>query len=212
MARFDGMMRAGLLAILLCLGAAAARAQGGAPAIYLDKGADRQARLVAKAREEGMLLLYTSMSTSESGRLGQAFEKKFGVKVQIWRNLSEAVIQRTVAEARAKRHSVDAIETNAPEVEALAQEGLVAAYHSPQFSNVRDYALPAHRKWVSDRVNLFVVGYNTAKVKRDELPGTYEGFADPKWNGRLGIEATDQEWLGALMKYWGQEQIGRAHV
>ena len=188
---------------------------------YLYKGADRRERLVAKAREEGTLLLYTSMSTTESGQLGQAFEKKYGIKVQIWRNLSEVVIQRTVTEARARRHSVDMIETNAPEVESLAQQGLVSEFYSPHLAGLHDYALSPHRKWVSDRVNLFVVGYNTAKVKREDLPATYEGFTDPKWKGRLGIEATDQEWLGALIKYWGEErgmaffrklEIGRAHV
>ena len=194
------------LALLLGLSATPAPAQGDASQIYMYRGADRDARLVAKAREEGTLLLYTSMSTSESGLLAQAFGKKYGVKVQIWRNLSEAVVQRTVAEARARRHSVDVLETNAPEIESLAQEGLVASFFSPHFTNLHDYALPAHRKWVSDRVNLFVVGYNTAKVKRDELPATYEGFADPKWKGKLGIEATDQEWLGAVIKHWGEDR------
>ncbi len=193
-------------ALMLCLSATPVFTQGDTWQIYLYRGADREARLVAKAREEGTLLLYTSMSTSESGQIAQAFEKKYGVKVQIWRNLSEAVIQRTVAEARARRHSVDVLETNAPEIELLAQEGLVAPFFSPHFTNLHDYALPAHRKWVSDRVNLFVVGYNTAKVKRNELPATYEGFADPKWKGKLGIEATDQEWLGAVIKYWGEER------
>ena len=208
MARPDGLIRLAILAAVLCLAAAEARAQaqGNTSSIYLYQGADREARLAAKAREEGTLLLYTSMSTSESGQLAQAFEKKYGVKVQIWRNLSEAVIQRTVAEARARRHAVDVLETNAPEIEALAAEGLVAEFYSPHFGNLHDYALPKHRKWASDRMNLFVVGYNTTKVKRDELPASYEGFVEPKWKGKLGIEATDQEWLGALIKHWGEER------
>ena len=72
--------------------------------------------------------------------------------------------------------------------------------------DLRAFAVPAHHKWVSDRVNLFVVGYNTAKVKREDIPATYEGFLDPKWKGKLAIEATDQEWLGALIKYWGEQR------
>jgi iron(III) transport system substrate-binding protein len=197
---------ASIAAMLLGIASIGARAQGDAPAIYLYQGADREGRLAAKAREEGTLLLYTSMSTSESGQLAQAFEKKYGVKVQIWRNLSEAVRQRTITEARARRHAVDVIETNSPEVDVLAQEGLVSEFFSPHVAGLHAYAVPAHRKWVSDRVNLFVVGFNTTKVKREELPATYEGFLDPKWKGKLGIEATDQEWLGAIVKYWGEER------
>ena len=55
-------------------------------------------------------------------------------------------------------------------------------------------------------MNLFVVAFNTQKVKREEIPETYEGFADPKWRGKLAIESTDQEWLGAIVKYWGEER------
>jgi iron(III) transport system substrate-binding protein len=38
-------------------------------------------------------------------------------------------------------------------------------------------------------MNFFVVGYNTAKVQRSEIPATYEGFTDPKWRGRIGLES-----------------------
>ena len=91
------------------------------------------------------------------------------------------MLQRALAEAQARRHSVDVIETNGPEVDALGKEGIVAEFFSPHVANLRAFAVPAHRKWVSDRVNLFVVGYNTAKVKREDIPATYEGFLDPKW-------------------------------
>ena len=207
---FNAMLQRALVALgLACTAIIAAppfSAQADASPIYMDRSADRDAQLLAKAKAEGTLTLYTSMSTTESGRLAQAFEKKYGIKVQIWRNLSESVLQRTVQEARAGRHSVDVIETNAPEVEALAREGIATGFYSPYLDNLHDYAITIapHRKWVSDRVNLFVVGYNTAKVKREELPPSYEGFADPKWKGKLGIEATDQEWLGAIFKYWGE--------
>ena len=196
-----------IVMLALLIGRAAiAQAPSAASAIYLYQGADREARLLAKAREEGTLLLYTSMAPSESGRLAQAFEKKYGVKVQIWRNLSEAVLQRALAEAQARRHSVDVIETNGPEVDALAKEAIVTEFFSPHITSLHPFAVPAHRKWISDRVNLFVVGYNTAKIKREEIPASYEGFLDPKWQGKLAIEATDQEWLGALIKYWGEQR------
>src|SRR5262249_51250357 len=97
-------------------------------------------------------------------------------------------------------------ETNGPEVEGMAQEGLIAEFFSPHLATLHPFAIPAHRKWISDRVNLFVVGFNTQKVKREELPATYEGFADPKWRSKLAIEATDHEGRGAVIKYWGEER------
>src|SRR4051794_5585603 len=145
-------------------------------AIYLYKGADRDQRLIAKAREEGTLTFYTSMATTESGPLAQAFEKKYGVKVQLWRALSENVLQRALTEARGGRRSMDVVETNAPEVEALAREQAVAEFDSPYLADLPAWAIPPHRRWFSDRANLWVTGYNTGKVKREELPATVDGF------------------------------------
>jgi iron(III) transport system substrate-binding protein len=183
----------------------AARAQtAGAEAMYLYQGADREQRLVEGARKEGALVLYTSLATTESMPLAEAFEKKYGVKVELWRAVSEKVVQRAITEARARRYAVDVVETNGPELEMLAREKLLAPFFSPHLADLPPAALPAHRLWVSDRLNFFVVAYNTSKVRRAELPKTYEGFLDPKWKGRIGVEATDSEWLATIVKRWGE--------
>lgn len=191
------------LALVLPLGAAA---QDKNDAVYRYRGADRDARLLERARQEGTVVLYTSLAPTESGPLGQAFEKKTGVKVEIFRSISEKVVQRAVTEARGRRYAFDVIETNAPEMEMLAREQLFSEFHSPHLADLPPASLPKHRQWVPDRVNYFVVAYNTNKVRRDELPKDYRGFADPKWKGRIGIEATDAEWMMTLVKIWGQAE------
>jgi iron(III) transport system substrate-binding protein len=179
-------------------------------AVYRYRGADRESRLLENARKEGSVVLYTSLAPTESGPLGQAFEKKTGVKVEIFRTISEKVVQRAVTEARAKRFAFDVIETNGPEMEIMAREKLFSEFHSPHLADLPASAIPAHRQWVPDRVNFFVVAFNTAKVKREEIPKSYSGFIDPKWKGRIGIEATDAEWMATLIKKWG-EPTGMAY-
>ncbi len=195
-----------LAALVLAVSAGAALAQSPQAAVYLYEGADRGERLAQAARKEGTLVLYTSLATSESVPLTQAFEKKYGVKVELWRSLSDQIVRRALNEARARRHSVDVIETNAPEVEALARERVTARFFSPYVADIPAWGVPAHRMWIADRVDFFVVAFNTGKVKRDELPATYEGFLDAKWKGRIGLEATDQEWLAGLARHWGEKR------
>lgn len=154
--------------------------------------------------QDKTVVLYTSLAPTESGPLAQAFEKKTGIKVEVWRALSEKVVQRALTEARAKRYAVDVIETNGPEMEMLAREQLFAELKSPYLADLPPAAIPKHRQWIPDRLNFFVVGYNTQKVRRDELPKDYRGFLDPKWKGRLGLEATDSEWMATLVKRWGE--------
>ena len=195
-------------ALLLALLAPAAAAQAGAKAdeVYRYKGADRVARLVAGARREGVVVLYTSLAPTESRPLAEAFEKKYGVRVELWRALSDKVVQRVLTEAQARRHAVDVVETNGPEMEMLAREKVLAEFHSPHIEDLPPAAIPAHRTWFPDRMNFFVVGYNTTQVQRSEIPAGYEGFAEPRWRGRIGLEATDAEWMATLVKTWGEEK------
>lgn len=193
-------------AILLACGAALAQAPTPSPhqAIYQYKGADRDARLLEKARGEGTVSVYTSLAPTEATPLVEAFEKKTGVKVQMWRGLSDGVVQRVLAEARGKRHAVDVIETNGPEMESLAREQLLAEFHTPHLADIPPAVVPKHGLWIPDRLNFFVVAYNPRKVKGEDLPKTYEGFLDPKWKGRIALEATDAEWMGGVVKTWGE--------
>jgi iron(III) transport system substrate-binding protein len=191
-----------LVPVLLLL-SAVALAQSKNDEIYRYHGADRESRLIDGAKREGTVVLYTSLAPTESKPLAEAFEKKYGVKVELWRALSDKVVQRVVTEGQAHRHAVDVVETNGPEMEMIAREKLLDRFESPYIADLPPQAVPKHRLWVPDRLNFFVVGYNTQKVKRSEIPPTYEGFLDPKWKGRLGLEATDSEWMGALLHEWG---------
>jgi iron(III) transport system substrate-binding protein len=209
MAHFlTAMTRTTLMGIAMALVIApAALAQRVDPStVYLYKGADRDQRLLDAAKKEGTLTFYTSMQTPESGPLSAAFERKYGIKVNLWRATSDQVIQRAITEARGNRNTMDVVETNAPEVEALGREGVVTEYFSPHFKDFPDWALPADHKWTSARANLWIVAFNTNKVKREEIPKTYDAFADPKWRGRIGIESTDQDWMYAVIQFLGEER------
>lgn len=193
-------------AMLLTCGVAFAQAPVPSPhqSIYQYKGADRDARLLEKAKQEGSVSVYTSLAPTEAGPLAEAFEKKTGVKVQMWRGLSDGVVQRALSEARGRRHAVDVIETNGPEMESLAREQILAEFHTPHLADIPASVVPRHGQWIPDRLNFFVVAYNTRKFKAEELPKTYEGFLEPKWKGRIALEATDAEWMGGVVKTWGE--------
>ena len=114
-------------ALLLCLALAIPVAHGQAtPAkneeVFRYRGADRDTRLVERAKQEGTVVLYTSLAPTESKPLAEAIEKKYGIKVELWRALSYKLVQRVITEAQARRHSVDVVETNGPEIEILARE------------------------------------------------------------------------------------------
>ena len=167
-------------------------------------GADRIQRLVDGAKKEGTLSLYTSAQTDDIGALTAAFEKKYGIKSTIWRAGSEKVLQRAVTEARGNRHTVDIIETNGPELESMSREKILQAVKSPVLTQLMPQALRPHGEWVGTRLNVFVQAWNTKLVKKEELPKTWEDLLHPRWKGRLGIEAEDQDWLSGVCAEIGE--------
>jgi iron(III) transport system substrate-binding protein len=184
-----------------------AQAAGPAAELATYAGADRRQRLVEGAKKEGNLSIYTSAQTEDMGALVAGFEKKYGVKASIWRAGSEKVLQRAVTEARANRNAVDIVETNGPELESMSREKILQAVKSPYLSELIPQALRPHGDWVGTRLNVFVQAYNTKLVAKEELPKTWDDLANPRWKGRLGIEAEDQDWLSGMAA-----ELGEAHA
>ncbi|OFW17319.1 MAG: ABC transporter substrate-binding protein [Acidobacteria bacterium RIFCSPLOWO2_12_FULL_67_14] len=173
-------------------------------AVYV--GADREQKLLEGARREGEITIYTSAQTSDLGPVVEAFEKKYGIRANLWRAGSEVVLNRALQEARAGRHTVDVVETNGPELESMSREQILQAITSPHHADLIPPAIRPHGEWVGTRLNVFVQAYNTKMVRKEDLPKTWEELLDPKWKGKLGIEAEDSDWLAGIFGELGEER------
>ncbi len=201
-------MKAGAFCVLLAL-AASAWAQDGKSALAglaLYEGIDRDQRLLEGARREGSVSFYTSFPPEDVAALNAAFEKRYGVKARAWRAASEKVLQRVVAEAQAGRDEVDLVDSNSVPLELMRRQGLLQAVRSPHQAELIPAAVPAHREWAWARLSVFVQAYNTRLVKKTELPASYGELLDPRWKGRLGIEASDEDWFAEVVQGLGEEK------
>jgi iron(III) transport system substrate-binding protein len=200
-----------LAAALACLAAAAFAQTPSTRDIYMYQGADRDKRLVEGAKKERQVVLYSTMTVADGKAFGAAFERKYGVQLVHWRTSSEKIVQRAVAEARGRRYEADVFESSANHLEALRREQLLEDFYTPVLREIAPAALPrGHRQYVADRFVFFVMGYNTNRVKPDELPAAYEELLHPRWTGRITIEGTDVTWFAAVTKAMG-EQKGLAY-
>ena len=167
-------------------------------------GPDRMQRITAGARREGQLTLYTSLTAATAAKVKADFERRYGVKINLWRASSENIVQRVLTETRAGRSDFDVVETNGPEMESIARERVLQKIASPSFANLIPQAVFAHREWVATRLNVFVQCYNTRLVPKDEVPKSFVELLDPKWKGRLGIEANDADWFQTVVQDMGE--------
>jgi iron(III) transport system substrate-binding protein len=171
------------------------------------RGADRMQILTEGAKKEGALTIYTSLVARDLTPIVNAFKKKYPLDVQVWRGSTEAIVQRTLNEARTGRCPADIQMSGPPAVEPLRREGLLQAVKSPATADLIPQAVPAHGEYVGVYLNIFAAAYNTNLVKADELPTSYEDLKDPRWKGRLAVEADDSPWFAALAATLGEDRV-----
>src|SRR5207249_2294794 len=74
------------------------------------------------------------------------------------------------------------------------------------FGDLPASAFPRHHHYVADRFNFFTIAYNTNLIMANEVPNTYEDLLHPRLAGKVGIEASDVDWFGAIVKSMGEEK------
>ena len=120
--------------------------------------------LVERARKEGTVTVYTSMQLGDSRPLADAFEKRYGVKVALWRASGEKVAQRVLTESRGNRFEVDVVETDGAQMEILQREKQLTRLAVPSVKDVPANIVPAHGAYIPTRLSLYVLAYNTKRV------------------------------------------------
>jgi iron(III) transport system substrate-binding protein len=189
-------------ALLACIASAQAQSL---QTLAAATDAGRQQRLIEGAKKEGTLTFYTTTPAEYVNLLIDPFEKKYGIKVTIWRARSELILERVLNETRAHKAVSDVIASIAPPMEALRRENVLQEVISPYQKDLIPIAVPAHHQWVSTLQYVFVQAYNTDKIRKADLPKTYTDLLAPKWKGKIGIEGGDHEWLTSVIQDMGEE-------
>jgi iron(III) transport system substrate-binding protein len=172
-------------------------------ALFNYSGPDRMEKIAAAAKKEGTVTIYTTFAEKDQPTLIRPFETKYGVKIVVWRAGTDKVLQRTLTEASAKKYDVDLIHFGSPEMEALSREKILQAVNSPVHKDLQPGSVPAHREWAATLLSVWVQVYNTNLIKKSDLPKSYKDLLDPKWKGRLGIEAKNQDWFASVVDVMG---------
>ena len=174
-------------------------------------GADREQILVAGARAEGKVVWYTSLAGSSYRELAQGFEKKYGVKVDVYRAASNELMARIGAEVQARQYLVDTVETTLPLLKSLREDGLLAVYTSPHLAQYPARAKETAGKglyyWGVNRESFIGVGYNPNLIPPSAVPKNFAGLLHPQLKGKMGMTTSETgvRMMGAIVKFKGEE-------
>ena len=161
-------------------------------------------------RPEDTLTLYTTIAEKDLPTLLGPFEAAQGIKVNVWRAGTDRIMQRTMSEAAAGRFDVDVIHFGSPEMEALTRENILLPIDSALHADLQPGSVPPHKQWAATLLSVWVQAYNTALIRREDLPTSYRDLLNPRWKGKLGIEAKDQDWFASVADVTGGDDAGLA--
>ena len=131
----------------------------------------------------------------------ELFTDATGIKVSYVRASDTQLLGRIGLEARARQKTWDVFDSTA--VEKLPASFL-KTINPPEAKNIEPQARDPNHKWYGVYAIYNSPAYNTTKVKASELPKTYAGFLKHKeWAGHVAIDSTDNQWLAAMFKYYG---------
>ena len=133
-------------------------------------GPDRMQKILDGAKREGIVNVYSSATVEDMTAITAAFQKKYGVKVALWRGGTEDMVRRALAEFRAGRFEVDTLETGGMGQEVFHREGLLQPIVTETTKELAPQALFPHHEWVATRMNIFAMAYNTTVVPKQDAP------------------------------------------
>ncbi len=144
--------------------------------------------LVAAATKEGKVAFYTAMDIPVAERLAKTFEAKFpGIAVRVERAGSERLYQRIEQERGSNINAADVVNSaDAAHFIVWKRNDWLAPFlpeevakHFP--ADARD----ADGMFVTTRVWLSSLGYNTNLVKAEQAPKSFADLLDPMWAGKI---------------------------
>jgi iron(III) transport system substrate-binding protein len=190
---------AGLIGLAVPLALAPAHGQGAAQApSWLDP------TLLAAAKAEGTLIVYSSTNEQEGLPLFRLFTEATGIKVEYVRASDAVLMSRMAIEFRADQKSWDILHTGT--INKMPPQ-MLASFEPPEAQHIFPQARDPNKRWYGVYANYNAPAYNTQKVKVSELPKSYEELAERKqWAGKVAIDGTDNEWLKAMFLHYGEQK------
>jgi len=169
-------------------------------------------QLIEAAKKEGEVVFYGAMTVSISKRIGDMFEKKYGIPVKHWRGDATEIVNRVLTEARAGRPIFDVNLGNEAVMQSLDERGILGVFDPPAAKNYPKQFRDPDMRMTAWRVLPYGINYNYQMLKAEETPKSYDELLQPKWKGKFGvanpgIHVTTMQFALSLDKLYGPKWL-----
>jgi iron(III) transport system substrate-binding protein len=169
--------------------------------------AERQAALVKEAKNEKSVVWYAPMNREDLRQFTGAFEAEYPfLKVEILTGGPQSLLNRILTEHRAGRHNYDTLNIRSSALFTLKKANAVGRFDSPHRRGLRPGFYDKDGYFNGIWASLMVFLYNTKQVSKAEAPKSLSDLLQPKWKGKMGLDQDADDFLAALLEYYGDEK------
>src|SRR3546814_193771 len=144
----NGMNRRSIIIAAVAFGLAAI----GGPAFAADS-VD-----MAAAKKDGSVVWYTSTPIKTAQKLANAFEAKYGVKVELFRSGGTAILRRFMQEKSAGQVAADVLTTSDPAaMSEMAAQGTFVPFRPEGIDKIPAALQDPKGLWIAQRVNAITI-------------------------------------------------------
>ena len=171
--------------------------------------------LIDAAKKEGSVTWYTTQIIDQFARpAADAFEKKYGIKVNYVRTDAAESVLRIINEAHAGQVQADLVDGT--DTQALIKEGLVLDYIPDSAKALPAQFVDPKHHWVATNIYVYAIGFNSDLVPKGTEPKSYEDLLDPKWKDKMAWSSRSSTtsapgFIGIVMAGMGEEK-GMAYL
>jgi len=164
--------------------------------------------LIAAANKEGNLVLYGGGALPDITKLVANFNRAYpGIKVDYLRKSATSLFGLITGELRAKTYKADVYSPlHVDQAIHLTERSLLSRYASPERAYIPEHLKDRDGYWTTLYRAGHVYAYNTRLVGPRDVPRSYQDFLEPKWKGRILMDAGEELWYALVLEILGKEK------
>jgi iron(III) transport system substrate-binding protein len=169
-------------------------------------GSQQQREMLVKgAQAEGELVFYGTILVNEFTALGKVFNARYPfINLKHYFAPRQDVLNRSLTEARAGAHVADLIQVDSSYGYQLTNDNLVHSRRAPNRERFFDGTYDPRGSWHSMYYLTTALVYNTAQLKPEQAPQSYEDLLNPAWKGKMVFDPEAAYIFAAMEQAWGK--------
>jgi len=143
---------------------------------------------MAAAKKEGKVVWYCSVPVETAQKVATMFERKTGIKVELFRSGGSNILRRFQQEADAGKVFVDVLTHSEPAAaRQMTRKGLFVPFKATDFDKVPNEVKDPNGYYVAQRLNVMAMYSRDDKLAATDRPKRWTDLTAPKYKGKMAM-------------------------